>query len=109
MGQIASDPSKYYELLDTTILSDIFQDIYNETACGRTGTTAEIFCCPLGQTPVDTDNDTIVDSCDSCSMDNVCNTTCTTDPDCDDWKSVSNISGDQIDYIITGTIAPGST
>lgn len=109
LQEIASSPDNYYSVLDATRLSGVFQDIYETTSCGYTGSTVEAICCPLGIDPVDTDNDGIVDGCPLCGEDNVCNLACSSDVDCDDWKTVTNITGDQIDYIITGTIAAGNT
>ena len=54
----------------------------------------------------------VTDICPGCVEDGMCNMFCplSTDVDCDDWKSiVYPIVGDQISYLITGTIAIGST
>ena len=48
MSQIASNPEEdFYELQDSSLLADIFAGIYNQEVCGRTGQTANVFCCPL--------------------------------------------------------------
>lgn len=63
MLNIASSPADFYELQDSSLLADIFAGIYNQEVCGRTGQTANVFCCPIGQEPYDSTGDGIYNTC----------------------------------------------